>query len=109
MISKTQFITLIEGMKKQVEFDRKFNSCFSQLNSSYTVVELSKDLDNAIFKVIEEDFTGTASDILCNYLYMDEKSFEVTIDFYDYDFEINEVGDLYDVFVEYFSNNPTNK
>ena len=55
MISKTQFITLIEGMKKQVEFDRKFNSCFSQLNSSYTVVELSKDLDNAIFKVIEED------------------------------------------------------
>lgn len=107
MISQQQFIFLIEGLKEQSEFENKFNECFNMLNTSYTVVELSFKLNNSVFKVLEEDFSATGIDVICDYLYgekteftWDEREDEFTYSGYKY--QIDSVSDLYEMLYKHF-------
>jgi len=110
MLSKQQFLFLVDGLKKQSEFENEFNKCFELLNSSFTVLDLSHRLSNGIFSALEEDFTTTGVDCICDYLYNDQKefcwregnSFDEGIT--KCEVNITNISDLYDMLDRYFRN-----
>lgn len=104
MISKTQFVYLINGLLAQNELESKFNNSLSLINTSFSVVELCPNLIKSIFKIVEEDFTETAIDILCEYLYNGKTIFEWS-DGIDYKYNIDNIEIMYDIFMEHFLTN----
>lgn len=110
MISIRQFIFLVDGLKKQSEFENEFNKCFEMLNSSFTALDLSYKLSNSIFSALEEDFTPTGIDYICDYLYNGQKDFcwregnSLDEGITDHEVSIANISDLYDMLDKHFRN-----
>ena len=108
MLSKTQFVSLVDGMKKQSIFEQKVSTAFDMLNSSFTVLDLAATLECAVEKVFAEDFTAIGQDILCDYIYNDLKNAEWSEDKEDsekeYSIKIKDSAKLYDILEKHFKN-----
>lgn len=102
MISKKQFVSLVDGLKKQHAFEDKVDEAFGMLNSSFTVCELSTALSNAISDAIVEDFDNTVVDIINDYVYMGTKKVEWSDEEINYSFKFKDSGQLYDNLCKYF-------
>lgn len=102
MISKKQFVYLVEGLKKQQAFEEKVDEAFGMLNSSFTICELSTALSSGISDALAEDFTATAIDIIFEFVYQNKKEIEWSENGVEYSFYITSIEKLYDKLCKYF-------
>jgi len=109
MISKEQFVLLIEGMKEHNKYEDDFNKAFQKINSSHTAVELAPKLHDAIFNALVEDFSSSGHDFIFDYVFQNLKIFEWTEQDCEsgeeipFSYRVTNAGKLYHIMVKHFS------
>ena len=108
MISKEQFVLLINGLKNQEKYEDSFNSAIHLINTSHTVVELSPALTDAIFDVFRYDFTDTGINIIWDFVLSTKKIFEwderdTSGKYQSLSYKIINSNQLYNAMIQHFS------
>ena len=103
MISKNQFVSLIDALQNQHNLERKFDDAIALVNTSYTVCELAPDLTKAVLNIFDEDFSETGRDIISDYLYAGLKKAVWESLNKKYSIPIKNPDDLYNMLIKYFT------